>query len=98
MRDADLLALPSEAEGFGLVLIEAMAAGVPVVGSDAPGIREVIDHGVTGLLADDLRAAIASVRDDPRAAATRAAAALAWVRRERTWESVVGRYREVLGA
>jgi glycosyltransferase involved in cell wall biosynthesis len=46
----DLLVLPSEAEGFGLVLIEAMAAGVPVVGTNVPGIRDVIEDGVSGLL------------------------------------------------
>jgi glycosyltransferase involved in cell wall biosynthesis len=46
----DLLVLPSEAEGFGLVLIEAMAAGVPVVASDAPGIRDVVTHERDGLL------------------------------------------------
>ena len=45
-----LLVLPSEAEGFGLVLIEAMAAGVPVVATDAPGIRDVVEHERTGLL------------------------------------------------
>jgi glycosyltransferase involved in cell wall biosynthesis len=46
----DVLVLPSAAEGFGLVLIEAMAAGVPVVATDVPGIRDVVKDGVTGLL------------------------------------------------
>src|SRR5206468_2626287 len=45
-----LLVLCSQAEGFGLVLIEAMAAGVPVVATDAPGIRDVVRHEQTGLL------------------------------------------------
>ncbi len=48
----DLLVLPSLAEGFGLVLIEAMAAGVPVIGADVDGIRDVIDHDKNGLLVD----------------------------------------------
>jgi phosphatidylinositol alpha-mannosyltransferase len=37
-------------ESFGLVLVEAMAAGVPVVASDIPGYREVARHGVDALL------------------------------------------------
>ena len=99
LATAGVLVLPSEAEGFGLALIEAMAAGVPVVGADVPGIRDVIRHGETGLLAspDTLADAIASVRDDPAAATGRATAALAWVRAQRTWQAVVPRYREVLG-
>jgi glycosyltransferase involved in cell wall biosynthesis len=43
--------LPSEKESFGLVALEAMAAGVPTIGSDAGGIPEVVAHGETGFLA-----------------------------------------------
>ncbi|MBY9081679.1 N-acetyl-alpha-D-glucosaminyl L-malate synthase BshA [Paenibacillus sp. HN-1] len=48
---ADLLLLPSEKESFGLVALEAMACGVPTVGSQAGGIPELVQHGVTGYLA-----------------------------------------------
>jgi N-acetyl-alpha-D-glucosaminyl L-malate synthase BshA len=48
---ADLLLLPSSSESFGLVALEAMASGVPVIASDVGGIPEVIDHGRTGYLA-----------------------------------------------
>ena len=51
LASIDVLVLPSAAEGFGLVLIEAMAAGVPVVATDVPGIRDVVQDEVNGLLA-----------------------------------------------
>lgn len=46
----DMVAMPSFFEGFGLTAAEAMAAGVPVVGSDVDGLSEVIIHQTTGLL------------------------------------------------
>jgi len=48
---ADVLLLPSEKESFGLVALEAMACGVPTVGSTAGGIPELVTHGETGFLA-----------------------------------------------
>ena len=51
LKDADILLLPSEVESFGLVALEAMAAGVPVVASDVGGLPEVISHGESGFLA-----------------------------------------------
>jgi L-malate glycosyltransferase len=47
---ADVLLLPSELESFGLSALEAMAAGVPVIGSDAGGLPEVVKHAETGYL------------------------------------------------
>src|SRR5262245_53850263 len=47
---ADVFLLPSELESFGLSALEAMACGVPVVGSDAGGLPEVVKDGETGYL------------------------------------------------
>jgi N-acetyl-alpha-D-glucosaminyl L-malate synthase BshA len=47
---ADVMILPSEKESFGLVALEAMACGVPTVGSNAGGIPELITNGETGFL------------------------------------------------
>ena len=47
---ADLLALPSFMEGIPLVLMEAMALGVPVVAPRIAGIHELVEHEQTGLL------------------------------------------------
>ncbi|HEX7103697.1 MAG TPA: glycosyltransferase family 4 protein [Nitrolancea sp.] len=53
-RAADVLVLPSETRGeaFGMVLLEAMASGRPVIASDLPGVRSVVSHGFDGLLVE----------------------------------------------
>jgi glycosyltransferase involved in cell wall biosynthesis len=50
MSAADVFCLPSYREGFGLVVIEAAAVGVPSIGSKIYGITDAIDDGVTGFL------------------------------------------------
>lgn len=49
---ADLLLLPSETESFGLTALEAMACGAPVIATNAGGLPEVVEDGVSGRLFD----------------------------------------------
>lgn len=68
---ADVVVLPSLiVESFGMVLVEGMACGKPVIASDGPGVRTVVDHGANGLLVapgrvDVLSAALGSMLADP---------------------------------
>ncbi len=70
-RACDLFLAPNQGgESFGVILLEAMAAGLPVVASDIPGYDEVVTDGVDGLLvpprdAVALAGAIARVLGDP---------------------------------
>jgi spore coat protein SA len=53
---ADIAVVPSvEREAFGLVNVEAMSCGVPVVATNVGGMREIIEHGSTGFLVDPAR-------------------------------------------
>jgi glycosyltransferase involved in cell wall biosynthesis len=84
--------MTSEREGMPLALLEAMAAGLPVVASDVQGLREFV-AGV-GLLVSDRSPAgfadqIQRLIDDPELRATLAAASTAAVK-SRRWDSLVG--------
>lgn len=71
MAASDLLVLPSYREGTPYVIMEAMAAGLPVVATNIAGIPEMIDEGETGFLIppgnpDALTACIRRIVDDPK--------------------------------
>ena len=69
MARGDVFVLTSQYEGFGNVLVEAMACGTPVVATASPGTRAIVESGLNGLLVDDhdpeaVAAALASVLGD----------------------------------
>jgi D-inositol-3-phosphate glycosyltransferase len=100
-RAADVVAVPSHNESFGLVALEAQACGTPVVATDVGGLRTTVRDGVSGLLvpghgADQWAAALS------RAVATRAllsagavahAARFSW---SRTADGLLATYRDAL--
>jgi glycosyltransferase involved in cell wall biosynthesis len=70
---ADVLVFPSRSDTFGLVMLEAMACGVPIAAYPVTGSIDVVDDGITGALDEDLRsAAIRALSIDPRACRARA--------------------------
>jgi glycosyltransferase involved in cell wall biosynthesis len=99
MASLDVLVLPSAYEEMGSVLIEAMAAGLPVVASAVGGIPEVVRHGETGLLVppddvDALAAALDRLVGDPDLRSRLAAGARARAR-SYSWPVLAGRVAEV---
>lgn len=63
---ADVFVFPSRTDTFGLVLLEAMASGVPIAAYPVMGPIDIITPGVTGILAEDLRtAALRALELDP---------------------------------
>jgi len=103
-REARVVALPSEYEAFGLVLLEALAQGTPVVASRVGGIPEFIEDGRAGLLVPPkqvgpLAEALGRLWDDPALGRALGAYGRREVVPRYTWarvaESVDAIYREV---
>lgn len=96
---ADVLAFPSVKEGFGLAVLEAMSAGVPVVTSDLPVFREYLVHGRDALLVPvgdvpSLAAALHAALSD-HALRARLVAAGREVAARFTWKESAHRHRDV---
>jgi phosphatidylinositol alpha-1,6-mannosyltransferase len=104
----DVFALPCrtrggglDVEGLGIVLLEAAAAGLPVVAGDSGGAPETVQEGRTGHVVDGrdvdaVASAVAGLLADPDRARAMGAAGRAWMRQEWTWPSRVARLRALL--
>ncbi len=75
---ADVLVMPSRTETFGLVMLEALACGVPVAAFPAPGPTDVIGDSGAGVLADDLAAAARAALEIPRERCIAHASRFSW--------------------
>lgn len=92
---ADVCVFPSRYEPFGIVALEAMAAGTPVVVSDVGGLGTVVEHDKTGLTTfvedvNSLAWAILRVLDDPQASLERARWAATYVETRLSWSVIAG--------
>ncbi|MEM7447360.1 MAG: glycosyltransferase family 4 protein [Myxococcota bacterium] len=103
-KRAELLVMPNivvqgDMEGFGIVMIEAAAAGVPALAADLEGIHDVVLHEQTGWLepSGDADAFVSRVNSlEPRAIERAGQAASNRVRSELSWQAVTSRYIEAL--
>lgn len=92
MAKCQIFCLPSWQEGFGVVYIEAMAQGVPVIGVKGEGIEDAIQHGVNGLLVnpknvEEIVQAIESLLTSPDYGKKIAQKGKETVYKEFTWEN-----------
>ncbi len=83
-RRADVFVFPSRTDTFGIVLIEALASGLPIAAHDVPGPRDIVTAPSLGALDDDLARAIRHALHAPGGRAARAA----HVRVRYDWNSV----------
>jgi len=100
---ADMLVLPStdKSEAFGIVSLEAMSSGIPVIASDLPGVRSVVDKKETGLLVkpgnvDNLSNMIEYLLKYPKIARDYGAAGRAKVLENYTWDKVSIKLNDVI--
>lgn len=98
----DVFVLPSLSEGYSMALLEACAAGLPIVATDVGGNSEIVQPGVNGVMVppsapEALASAIADLLGDPGRAAAFGRAGREWVLREGSFQTMAERYAQVYG-
>lgn len=106
LKSADVFLFCSRTEGLPNALLEAMAAALPIVATDVPGCRDLIENGETGLLAGpaagDIARQLAWLLDHPAEAKRMGLRAQQWVRERADSAGLASRwmrfYEDVLGS
>ncbi len=93
LSQADICIIPSLHEGFGIVALEAMALGIPVISSKVGGLSEIVEHGTTGLQVSpgnpaELARAIERLANDPEMMSRLTNAAFKSVKRQYSMDAI----------
>ena len=101
MKSSDALILASRWEGLPNVILEAQAAGLPVVASDIDGCRELVDDNVTGRIfrsgdSGNLAQVVIEVLENPVKTKALASAAALHVAMEYSWATCISRFHQLL--
>lgn len=103
LKSSHVHVLPSTVEGFGIAVVEAMAAEVPTLSADIPALREVAEGGEAGLLftprnVDELRAKLELLLKDEKLREELAKKGYKLVKEKYSWDEIAKKVEEVLKA
>ncbi|MEW6592379.1 MAG: glycosyltransferase family 4 protein, partial [Candidatus Hadarchaeota archaeon] len=103
LKSSHVFVLPSTVEGFGIALVEAMAAGVPTLCTNIPALREVTEGGKCGVLfkardVDDLRKKLEQLLDDNKMREKLSGKGYEVVKEKYTWDTVAEQTEKILAA
>ena len=98
-RQHDVFALPSQTESFGLVFAEAMACGLPIIGTDVGGIPELVRHGTDGILVKPaepgkVRESLEALLNNPAKRKAMGLAARQRIEEKYAWRVIASQYLE----
>ena len=100
LHNADIFVRPSRSEGMGNAFVEALAAGLSIIGTPVGGIPDIIEDGKTGLLArvddpQDLAEKIISIFNNPSYGQTLSRTGLEKIEKKFSWDNIAGEYRAI---
>ena len=99
-NQADIFVLPSLSESFGMVLLEAMSCGLPIIASQVGGIPEIVESGKNGILvssgsAAEIEKAVRCLLDDPLLRSRLSQNNISKIRSQFTWDKIAVQYQSV---
>ena len=90
VSDIHAFVFPSRTDTFGIVLLEAIASGIPVIAYPEPGPLEVIEHNINGIITDDLSLGLKELSCINKENVIRSSLAWTWKRSAQNFVNIIG--------